>query len=78
MILVPIDYEIESPIVDSHIPLMDHECELKFFDLDPSLEPNPTPEPKFDFPGQYWFPNLSFLSPNQLLHQVTFNCWTKV
>ena len=34
LILVPIDYEIESSIVDSRIPLMDQECELKFFDLE--------------------------------------------
>ena len=49
LILVPIDYEIESPIVDSRIPLMDQECELKFFDLDPTLKPNSTLEPKLDF-----------------------------
>ena len=28
---------------------MDHECELQFFDLDPTFEPNLTLEPKLDF-----------------------------
>ena len=28
---------------------MDHKYELKFFDLEPTLESNPTLEPKFDF-----------------------------
>ena len=31
LIPVPINLKIESLIVDSHIPLMDHECELIFF-----------------------------------------------
>jgi len=39
LIPIPIDHEIESLILDSHIPLMDHECELKFFDLEPTIEP---------------------------------------
>jgi len=33
-ILIPIDLEIESPILDSHILLMGKECEFYFFDLD--------------------------------------------
>jgi len=40
-----IDHEIESLIVDSHIPLMDHECELKFFNLDLTIESKLTLEP---------------------------------
>jgi len=66
LILVPIDYEIESPVVDSHIPLMDHECELKFFDLDPSLEPNSTPEPKFDFFESVLVPESIILKPKSI------------
>ena len=48
--LIPISLyvELEPPILDSHISLMDHECELKFFDLEPTIEPKLTLEPKFD------------------------------
>ena len=62
LILVPIYYEIESPIVDSHISLMDHECELTFFDLKPTTELKLTLKPKLDLshiPSQYWFLFLS-------------------
>ena len=48
--LVPIGLEIESPYLDSHILLMGEECEFQFFDLDSTLEPKPTLEPKVDFP----------------------------
>jgi len=68
LIPVLIDYEIESPIVDSHIPLMDQECELKFIDLDPTLELTRLSNLNLILTSQYWFPNLSFLSPNQSLH----------
>ena len=47
---VPIDLEMESPILDSHIPLMGKECEFQFLDLDSTLEPKLTLEPKVDFP----------------------------
>ena len=30
-ILIPIDLEIESPNLDSHIPFMGEECEFQFF-----------------------------------------------
>jgi len=49
LIPVPIDLEIESPILGSHIPLMKNECEFNFFDLEPTIEPKPTLEPKLDF-----------------------------
>ena len=39
LILVFIDFEIELPLLDSHISLMGIEYETKFFDLDPTLEP---------------------------------------
>ena len=49
LILVHIYYEIESPIVDSHISLMGKECEINFFDLDSTLEPKLTLESKVNF-----------------------------
>ena len=72
---IPIDVEIESPILDSHIPLMEKECKFQFFDSDLTLESKLSLEPKVDF-YEYWFVNLSFLSPSQPFHQVTFFCWT--
>ena len=33
LIHVSIDFEIEPPLLDSHISLMGKECEIKFFDL---------------------------------------------
>ena len=50
LILIPIDHGIESFIMDSHIPLMDHEYEFNFFDLEPTIEPKLTLESKLDFP----------------------------
>jgi len=47
LIPVPVYYKIGSSILGNHIHLMDHE--LKFFDLEPTFESNPTLEPKFDF-----------------------------
>ena len=38
LILVPIDFEIEPPILKSHIPLMKKECESQFFDLNSTLK----------------------------------------
>ena len=46
---VPIELEIESPILDSHIPLMEKECEFQFLDLDWTLELKLTLGPKVDF-----------------------------
>jgi len=40
LIPVPIDLETEPPILDSHIPLIENECEFQFFYLEPTLEPN--------------------------------------
>ena len=65
LILVPIDHEIESLIVDSHSSLMDHECELIFFNLEPTIEPKLTLEPKLDFLEPLLVLNLSFLSSNR-------------
>ena len=71
---VPIDLEIESPILDSHIPLMGKECEFQFLDLDSTLESKLTLDPKVDFPELVLVPEPSFLSPSQPFHQVI--CWT--
>ena len=50
LIFVPIYSRIESPIVNVHTPyMMNHECELKFFDLEPALELDPTLKPKLIF-----------------------------
>ena len=47
---IPIYYRIESLIVDGHIPyMMNHECDFKFFDLEPTLELDQTLEPKLIF-----------------------------
>jgi len=63
LILIPIDHEIESLIVDSHISLMDHECELKFFDLEPTIELKLTLESKLDFPELVLVPEPIILEP---------------
>ena len=39
LIPVPIDFEHEPPILDSHIPLLENECEFQFFDLDQISRP---------------------------------------
>ena len=49
LIPVSIDFEIESPLLDSNILLIEKECEIKFFDLNSTLEPELTLEPKVDF-----------------------------
>ena len=64
LIPIPVYYEIGSSILGSRIHLMDHEYEFKFFDLDPTLELNRLSNLNLIFPSRYWFPNLSFLSPN--------------
>jgi len=43
-----IDIEYEPPILDTRLPLMDHECELQFFDLEPTFEAKLTFQPKLD------------------------------
>jgi len=40
---------MKSLILDSHIPLMGKECEFQFLDLDSTLEPKLTLEPKVNF-----------------------------
>jgi len=42
LIPVSMDFEIEPLLFDSHTSLIGTECEIKFFDLDLTLEPKPT------------------------------------
>ena len=46
LIPVSIDLEIEPPPLDSHTSMMGKECEIKFFDLNSTLEQKLTLEPK--------------------------------
>ena len=66
LIPVPVYYEIGSPILDGHIRLMDHEYEFRFFDFEPTLEQNPTLEPKFDFPEPILVPEPITLEPKSI------------
>ena len=43
------NFEIEPLLLDSYFSFMGIECEIKFFDLNSTLEPKPTLEPKVDF-----------------------------
>jgi len=46
LILMPVNLELESPILQNHILFLKNECkpDLHFFDLDPILEPISTPK----------------------------------
>jgi len=48
LIFVPIYLELDSSILQSHIPVIDHECELQHFDLNSTLEPCPILESKLN------------------------------
>ena len=48
LIPIHIEFEHEPLILDSHILLLENECELKFYDLDQIHEPTLTLEPKLD------------------------------
>ena len=74
LILVSMDFETEPPILDSHISLMGNECELQFFDLEPTIESKPTLKPKLDFPESVLVSEPIFLSQHQLLYRITFFC----
>jgi len=71
---VPIDLEIESPILDSHISLVGKECEIKFFDLDSTLEAKLTLEPKVDFPELVLVPELFISEPKLSISQNHTYC----
>ena len=76
LIPVSIDFEIERPLLDNHISLIRKECEIKFFDLESTLEPKPTLEPKVNFLELLNVPEPITLEPKSTFHQVTFFCWT--
>ena len=48
IVLIPIDFEIEPPILESHISLMGKECDLQFFDSEPTFEPKLTLKSKLN------------------------------
>ena len=62
-----INLKIESPSLDSHIPLMEKECEFQFYDLDSTLEPKLTLEPKVDFPELLLVPEPIILEPKSTI-----------
>jgi len=49
LIILSIDLKTEPPILDSHIPFMEKECEFYFFDLDSTIEPIPNLELALNF-----------------------------
>jgi len=72
-ISISIDLEIESPILDSHVPLMGKECEFQFLDLDSTLEPKLSLEPNVYFlelvlvPEPIIFESKSTIPPSHIL-----------
>jgi len=68
-ILVPTDLESESPILDSHILLMRKEYEFQFLDLDSTLKPKLTLEPKVDFFESVLVPETIILKPKSTIPQ---------
>ena len=48
LIPIPVELEHEPTILDSHISLLENECELQFYDLDHTHEPTSTLESKLD------------------------------
>ena len=69
LIPVSIDLETEPLLLDSHISLMGIECEIKCFNLDSTLEPKPTLEPKVDFPELVLVPELFISKPKSSIPQ---------
>ena len=60
------DLEIESPIL-SHIPLMGKEYEFQFLNLDSTLEPKLTLEPKVNFFELVLVPKPIILDPKSTI-----------
>jgi len=69
LIPVSINFENEPPLLNSHISLMGKKCEIKFFDLDSTLKPKPTVEPKVDFPELILVPKLFISEPKSSIPQ---------
>jgi len=53
--------------LDSHISLMGEECEIKFFNLESTLESKSTLEPKIDFPELLMVPEPITLEPKSTI-----------
>jgi len=62
-----INLEIESSTLDSHIPLMEKECEFQFLNLDSTLEPKLTFELKVDFFELVLVPESFILEPKSTI-----------
>ena len=80
LIHVPIELEIEPPILNCHIQLMEKEYEIQLFDLDSTLEPKSTLKPKHDLSNileSVLVPFPFIFEPKSTIHQLTFRCWTK-
>ena len=50
---------------------MGTECEIKFFNLDSTLEPKPTLEPNVDFPKLILVPKLFISKPKSSFHKTS-------
>ena len=70
------DLEIESLILDSHIPLMGKECEYQFLDLNSTFESKLTIELNVDFPELELVPEPIILESKSTIPPITFFCWT--
>ena len=53
---------------------MEKECEIKFFNLDSTLEPKLTFKPKVDFNELVLVPEPITLEPKSTIPRVTFFC----
>ena len=67
LIHVPIDFEIEPPILESQIPLIGKECEFQFLDLDATIESKLTLESKHDFSELVLIPEHFILEPKPII-----------
>jgi len=59
-------------MLDSHIPLLENECELEIYDLDQTHEPIPTLEPKLNLsfmPESVSVPILFIVEPKSFIPQ---------
>jgi len=77
LIPVPIDFEHEPPIIDSHISLLRDECEFQFFDWD--HEPNLTLESKLNLSQFYkstLVPKPITLEPKSTIPSSHIILWT--
>jgi len=78
VILIPVIFELESPILGSHIPLWGNECGLEFqlLYLDPLSEQIMTPEPLLDL--NQIPESISVLEPKSIIHHFTLHFGTRL